>query len=340
MPEDVIGTPDGGEAAAEAAAHASASADARKIAALIAERAAKPESGITIEKMGGEATPEPTPEEIAAKAAADAAAAAAVTGGEETAEAPEDIGEVEKILQEVGIDLGITASDVPEELHPAYARLVQSAADFAQSVLQQQLSASEALQQVDEFSKQLEGSPDRLLLSLAVSKPEAFAKAVEVYQQMQTDERMKDLVVRELQSEARLREAERREKLVLEGDKRTKARQVIAATHRAARSMGVNFDLAEKVVALAVQANGGDLDVAEVEGIVSELKPAGPKIKKPLVATPNKVEVTATANTQPVAGSGNVPPVKQAVTDGKPKEGGTFRRLIADAAAKLRQGAQ
>jgi len=254
--------------------------------------------GITHEGVEGEATETP---EAQAKAAQEAAQG---TEGEQGGEVTYQ--ELEDALAEAGIDLGVSAKDVPKELLPVYEKLVQSAVDVAETVLSQQLEASKALQSVKEFSEQLKSSPDKVMLALAVNQPDVYKKVAALMSDMDADPRVKEMVLRDLASEARLREAERRERAVEERDRRTRANQVIAATQRAARVYGVPFGTAEKVIALAVQANNGNLETSEVDGIVRELKGLGPAAKgKPAlrVVTPQKQAAVNQANKGAVSGS-------------------------------------
>lgn len=272
------------------------------------------------------------------------AAAAAPAAEAEPIEEVVDIGEVERVLAQAGIDLGINSTEIPAELLPVYDRLVRSAVDVAEAAMSERMQATESVRQVEEFSRQLEEQPDRLLLALALNRPEAFQKAIEVFGEMQQDARVKEMVVKELQSEARLREAERKERLMDEYSKRTKAGQVIAATKRAARVQNVPYSLAEKVVALAVQANGGDLDVGEVDGIVGDLageltgrKPAA----KLRIATPGKAAAVRTAPTNEV-GAGTATPtatpakpgISKGLTEATPHQ--RIKGIVSAALAKLR----
>jgi len=302
---------------------------ARRMAKVIAEGMKDEKTETT--KLEGEATKATEATEAAGAEAAEATETAEVEEEEQV-----DLTETEKILAEAGIDLGMAAGEVPAELLPVYSRLVQSGVDLVQNAMAQQLEASQAVKQVEEFAERLEKSPDKLLLMLAVTKPEVFAKAVEVFNEMQQNERVKDMAIKELQSEARLQEANRKETLLVEYERRTKARQVIAATRQASRIHGVPFELAERVVALAVQANGGDLDVGEVSTIVSELKAAPRKAVKTKVASAEKVTATKGANTTEIAGTKGTTSTGLKEATERDKGGGIFRRLVKEASAKIK----
>src|SRR5579864_47450 len=101
--------------------------------------------GATLQPIEGEPASiivEPTPEEKAAQEAAAAAAAAAAPVVEEGGEPLPPIEEIEGALAEAGIDLGISAKDLPKELLPVYQKLVESAVDVAQNILSRELEAS------------------------------------------------------------------------------------------------------------------------------------------------------------------------------------------------------
>lgn len=334
MPDEVVVADD---ASLEAADAASTKSLAAKMAAAVAQglQTDKPaqtpaeQAAATTEDTSGQST-EPAAETVEAPAAE-----------EPTAEA-KALTEVERVLQEAGIDIGITAADVPEELHPAYERMLQSVIDFAERGMAEHLEATKAMRQVEEFKQRLESAPDRILLALAVSRPDIFQKAVETFNAIQTDEGQKALVIRELETEAKYQDAIRRENLMGERERRIKANQVIAATKRSSRQHGIEYTLAEKVVALAVQANNGDLDVSDVDGIVSELKPAvkKPITVKPKVQSPAKQDAVAKTPAQQTPTTSTPSPGLEDKTNNRVKGGGKFRQLIGDAMTRLGGGQQ
>jgi hypothetical protein len=257
--------------------------------------------------------------------------------------------EIEAALLEAGIDLPITAKDLPKEALPKYEQLLNGLIDVAQTTLTQQLEASQALNAVNAFSERLKEAPDKILLALAVNQPEVWGKVSKVVEEMQGDPRVKDLVLRELAVEAQRMEIQRQQQMSQEEVRRAKANQVIAATKRASRIHGVPFENAEKFVAMAVRANGGDLSVAEVDGIVKELNTAN-KAKvaaSTKVITPQKVAATKTAptvavgDTQGQGGGAPVsrgPSVSKGLVDGTSEReggGGRFRSIIKGINAKL-----
>ena len=274
------------------------------------------------------AAPTKTPEQIAAETAAAVTAAASATTEEDFTD--EQFSEAEKTLVELGVDLGVDRSTVPPELMPAYGKLVQSAIDLSQAELTERLSAHEANRQLQEFGERMEKEPEKVLLAIAITKPDVMEKVVQIFQQMQGDESYRDLIVREMQTDARDRDISRRENTLQKQDMMVKARQVTAATRVACRQQGVPFEMGEKVVALAIKANQGKLEASEVAGIITGLKgfvttqAARPK---PLVAAPTKVATQGTAPGAPVAGT----LAPQTTTEPAPVRqggGGVFRNLI------------
>lgn len=343
VPSGVVVPPasDAGEAGAGEAAHTKATA--RNIAALIAEQAADNTPNAIAQasaQLAKEANEKATADAAAAAAAGTATVvpgtdAGATVAEEVAAEAGVEPSEVEATLLELGVDLGIKRADVPVELQPAYDRLISVAADMAQASLQESLTASDMQRQYTAFAERINKEPDKLLLTLAVTKPEVFSKIAELFQTMQNDPAQKDLIIRELQAEARLREAERREAGLNEQNRKVKARQVIAATRNAARAEGVDFDIAEKFVALAVTANGGDLDVSEVAGLVKEIKSKTAPRPTPKVATPVQKPVQ-TAPNQPVAGAA-APATSVGLEPerGNPGRGGKMRSILSTVVKNL-----
>lgn len=322
--------------------HASATRMASIIAAGVAGR--EP----TLAPGGAAAPPEPAPGAApvipSAPAAATPAPAAvaepvvpapAVAAPEPEAFSDEQFLEVEKVLSELGVDLGVDRAGLPPEMLPAYSRLVQSAVDMSQRELSERLAASEAQRQVTELGERLEKEPEKLLLAVAISKPDVFEKVIQIFQAMQQDPQHRDLVLRELETDARSRELARREASYTERDIVTQARQVTTATKIACRKANVPFEMGEKVVALAIKANGGRLEPSEVDGIIGDLKgfiiqPAAPKP----VAAVAKVATVGAAPAAPVAGSAAPAVVTEPVL---PRVGGgsVFRNLIRDANAKI-----
>lgn len=245
------------------------------------------------------ATPAPTPP-------AEAAAA------EEVPQGP-DIEELTRLVDEAALDLGVSPAEINAELLPVFEKLVQSSIQLKQRAAAKESEAAEAVEQVQEFARQLKESPDRLLLSMALTQPEVFAKVVETFTEMQADPRIKALVERELTAEARLREAERKEKLYGQETIRTRTEKVVNATTIAARKHGVPYELAEQFVAAAITNANGEFGPQNVEEVVTKLAKqiqakAAPRKPAPRVATPAKVAATATAPTTSAAGATTPPP--------------------------------
>jgi hypothetical protein len=268
------------------------------------------------------------------------------TAGVQTEEVP--LAQIEAALAEAGIDLGIAGKDLPKEMLPAYEKLVQSAVDLAQQALSKELEASQAIQSVNRFSERLKTAPDKVLLALAMNQPEVWKKVAGLVAEMEQDPRVRQMVERDLESEARLMEAERKEQAMQEQYRRTKANQVIAHTTRLAREHGVPYGMAEKMVAMAVTANQGDIELSEVNQIVADLaKDMGrtPPVKQQKVATPAKVAAAKGVPTQPVGGSATTatpardPDVSAGLKDGSSERqggGGQFRGLIKSINARIR----
>lgn len=334
FPGDVTVVDAGGDAASAAADAANTKGLAATLASKMAAAAtatAKPDAAAVVDPNAA------VPATDAGTTVEDATAttgAAPVTEEPKTEDTP-SLTEIEEALQAVGVDLGISAKDVPPELLPAYQKLVQTASDMAQELVEQSLVATQQQQAVEDFRKKLEENPDRILLTIAATRPDIFQKAVETFTEMQNDPRAKDIVVRELQSEARLREAERREAALNQRDQRARAMRVVAETKRAARKYGVNYEIAEKVIAMAVEANQGQFDVTDVDSVVADLRPAKPTAA-PRLATPQKVAAAAAAPSKSVA-TATPAPTSPGLEAGKARQGGggVFGKLIRAANQRL-----
>ena len=324
MPDDVVLPADSGEAAGAAAAAAESKEQAKGIADILA-------AGLKREGIDQPAAATAETEGTTA-AATETVAPEPITDTELT--------EIEGVLQELGIDLGVRSADVPAELRPAYEALLQSAVAVAEDTLSRQLEASEGRLQYEQFRDSVEKSPDRLLLALSMSHPELITQAADLVAKMNEDPAIKQSVIRELEIELKLQEANRREAMLTERERRMKAQQVISATKRAAREAGVDFETAEKFVALAVTANGGDLEPSEVSEIVQSIKPKSSV--KTRVVTP--AAAAAARGTPTTSVSQTVAPAATPATPGtsaglKPGErrfsGGGFRQIVREAVARL-----
>jgi hypothetical protein len=320
MPDDVITAPDGGEAAAAAADAAQVKSDAQRMADIVAAG------------MKREGLDQPPPVEDP-----NAVQAAGTETTEEVVEEPitaEELTEVEGVLAELGIDLGINSADVPEALRPAYERLIDSAVSVAEDALRRQLEASASTREIEQFKESVEKSPDRLLLSLAMKHPDLITKAAELVGQMQADPRVKEQVIHEVEVELKLQEADRKSRMLDEREARIKASQVIAATRRAARDTGIPYNMAESYIAAMVKANGGSLKPEDVPGLLEELKPKKPVVKQKVV-NPAVLAAAKAAPAGAVAGSQAVTPtntISPGLKDGERKHsGGGFRALVREA---------
>jgi len=228
--------------------------------------------------------------------------------------APEQItlDEVAMALQNAGIDLGISRADLPESLHQAYDNLTNqaliAAAEYENRVTQLQTSQAE----MQQFAQSLQDDPAKVLLTLAVTNPDAFTNAVNQFEEMQQDERYKNMVLRELKAEATLKAAQRAQMVQQQNQQMTRVQVLTKATHSAAQRYGVDAGVAEEVVAMAIRAAGGNIDAATIPQIVSRLRPTAPT---QIVATPAKMAAVATAPTTSVNGQGTAPRTAPGIND-------------------------
>lgn len=270
----------------------------------------------------------------------------AVEGEDDSAVAvAPDIEELTRLIEEAALDLGVSPSDIPTDLLPIFERVVQGSVTVKQQAVAREAEANEQIQQVQEFARQLKEQPDRLLLSMALTQPDVFAKVVETFQEMQNDPRIKDLVGRELAAEARLREAERKERMIGQESVRTRTERVISAVNVASRRHGVPYELAEQFVAAAITNAQGEFGPADVESVITKLATqikAKATLRKiaPRVATPAKIAATATAPTSSAAGAAAPPPASSertasaGLTEATPH--GRLMGLIKSAGKRLR----
>jgi hypothetical protein len=329
---DVMSQIEGSEAAAD-------KADTKQTARTLAEIMAKGIQERGEEGAGAENVEGTDVEGAGAEGAAGAAAEGegVVSDGEGAAADDEQLSadeltEVETTLAQLGIDLGVSAAQLPEELKPAYNSMLEGVTQFAEATLEKQLEASDTIRRFAEFQEAVEKSPDRLLLGIALSHPQLIVDAAQLVAKMAEDPATKDLVTREVQTDIKSREINRREAALDERYRMAKANTVIAATKRAARAHGVDFGLAEKVVAMAVRANGNDLDPEDVDDIVAELKGT---VKRPLPKKTMTAAAAAAAKKAPAPTPAATPAAPARKEGERKNSGGVFRNLVRDAVQRV-----
>lgn len=345
---EVTGTIVGGEASDAAAAAAATRGQAKALAATIAAATFGQPAPDSTGRAGVVVTPTPPPPPQSTDTAppaqpagtVDAAPAGTEAGAaveevvEEAAEDRPSLSEVEKALSEVGIELGVNSAELPLELVPAYEQLVYSTVDAIQDLIGQQVEAAQAIKAVQDFRERLDKAPEKVLLTLAVSQPEVFKEVIRIFGEMEAEPRIKEAVVRELQSEARLQEADRKEAALLQRDARLKGRAVAAATRRAATKHGVPVAVAERVVAAIVTGNGGNLEVSDVDAIVADLR-SQPKTTQKRIVTPARAAATAAAPGSPAA-PGATPPGTATPSAGlQINPGSKIRQVIRNAFSRI-----
>lgn len=240
-------------------------------------------------------------------------------------------------LAEYGINFGVRKSDLPPELHSAYDNLAGEALTAVQTLQSELQNMHMAQAEMRQFAQKLEQDPQKILLTMAVTKPEAFQEVVQAYEEMQHDERYRNMVIRELQAEAKLSAAERQQQVWQQRQMEQKVKVVTTATHRAAQKYGVDSELAERYVAMQIQANGGDIDPRQVDNVIAQLKPKGPQ-----VAPVQKVQKAQQAPNQSVQGrgtSGPTPGVRDEASPGLTRAShNPFMDLVKNASRRARTG--
>lgn len=343
------------EAAEAAAAGASTRTAARNLAAAAIANAAAGNEGATGEQddgAAGEVESETGIEEGAEATGTEGEVAEAGAEGTETGETAEEteespdlaqLAEVEEAFAELGVELGVKAADLPPEMLPAYSKFLAHASDLVQQSLERELRAEEVFASAEQFNQRLQANPLHILLGIALSKPEVFNNAVASVQRMGQDPEYKDVVVRELANEVRQADLDRRESALKKSSQHTKVQQVISTTRRAAAKYNIPVDVAEEIVAGAIEARGGNIELGAVEAIVAKfagrLQNAKPR---PKIVTPRKAAAMKKAPTASVAGSRPAPANSPGLKDGsaRPKGGGNFRNLIRQSMSRISAAAR
>lgn len=239
-------------------------------------------------------------------------------------------------LREVGVDLGMRRSDVPEHLHGAYDRMVQTVVIEQTRAMQERSKAAEAVERVSDFARKLQENPEQVLLTMAIQNPDAWNKTVEQANRMADDPEYANLVRRELAAEAMLTAAKRAEAMRARQALQMRAHQVKQNTMRAAQQYGVNPEIAERVIAAQVVETSGQLTDQQIIETISQLSPTG----RPLTRPP-EVQRTVQQSPRPVEGKGQ-PSIE---TQDAPAKDMTqthlrspIRGLIKDAARRVSRG--
>lgn len=265
----------------------------------------------------------------------------------ETAEAVEDeveeVVEVEDVevepspvdtyLQELaasGVTIPVDRADLPAEAQPVFDTMVESMYDARLQAAHQILQAQEAYLAVQEFGQKLTEDPRDVLLTVAISNPEGFREAYETFEEMQTDERLRDLVVRELEVNASKADMDRRQKLQLQQAQTQQAQKLITHTRSVADKLGVDRAAAENMVAMAIKANGG-IELGQIEEIVRTLRPKNTQ----KAVSAKKQKKVKQSDTQTVSDKTPATPKGDKQSDSNQGSGGhinnKFRDLIGDA---------
>ena len=212
--------------------------------------------------------------------------------------------------------------------------MLRSAVVAATDVSEREMEASRVLQQVDEFRTKLRDQPDKIMIAMALQFPEVFGQVAGIAERMTSDEDFKQSVIRELEADARLAEAQRIQTLYGERDGRAQARKVILATERAANRYSVDPKLAEQVVALTVKANNGHLEANEVDAIVKDLQGRSPKAPRTMTAA--RAATAREAPSQPTPAVAPTAPASAGLKESTANAGagGRFRSLVRDAFRK------
>lgn len=213
-------------------------------------------------------------------------------------------------LRQMGIDVPVKPSEVPDEVRPQYSQMVQTLVNREQSAQRRELQAQEQIMQVQDFAHRLEESPDDVLLTLALNNTDAFQDAVRKFQRMQDDEEFAETMKMRLEAEARQRAADRKEQVMTQQQRQQKAQRVRTETHRLARQHGVSPQRAEQFVADRIvrnrqQEGRADITGEEIQSVVSSLAQQNqPQQPSPQAKSPQTQQRERQAPTNQTEGAG------------------------------------
>lgn len=256
------------------------------------------------------------------------------------------LAEISQALSDAGIVLDIDPNELPDEALGVYESLTSAILQAAGKSLEREREANDRMLELNDFSERLQNSPDKIMLALAMEKPEVFAKVAGVVERMADDPALKESVIRELESEVRLQEANRIKRVADVETRTLQGRRVAQETLRQAKRYGVSPEVANEYISSQVRANGNWLEVNQVEPLIQKLS-GGQKKKivirkvRPKKVTPEQAKAVAEANTAPVGGAPAPGATREASPglhqDNVPKNrGGIFRGLVKQAARRTR----
>ena len=115
---------------------------------------------------------------------------------------PPTLDELTLELARMGIDLGVNRAELAEEVQPMYDRFAQQALTQAHQMQSRQDQLQDAQAEIQQFAQKLQDDPQKVLLTMAVTNPEAFQETVQAYERMAEDEFYRNTVIKDLQAEA------------------------------------------------------------------------------------------------------------------------------------------
>lgn len=180
-----------------------------------------------------------------------------------------------------GINIGVRKSELPVEMHASYDKMLVGVVTQAQQIHDERERAAKVLEQVQGFAERLKNDPSQVLLTLALENKEAFTGAVEQFERMQSDPEYEALVRRETVAKAQMGAAKRQMAQAQTQALNQKAQQVRALTEMHARVLGVDFDIADSVVAARVTQTQGAITPADIEAAVRSIAPKAPAVRTP-----------------------------------------------------------
>lgn len=219
-------------------------------------------------------------------------------------------------LKEMGIDLPVEPSEVPEDFREGYSRLAEAVLDAEQQARERLMTAEDQIAQVNDLRQTLQSDEGqrRILLGLAMNNQDLFQETVDMVQRMSEDPQFADTVQRQIEADLKLKEAQRQQQALQNAQRATKGRQVENRTVRLARRLGVNEDLAKQMVVAKIrenQAQTGQLDISldQVDEVVKSL--AETTGSRPRAKSPQTQQREQQANTQRAQGTGQEPNQQQ-----------------------------
>jgi len=233
--------------------------------------------------------------------------------GEPTPPSPElaQLIDIQDSLLAQGVDIGVRIEDLAPELYEPTLKLLDASHSAMRSYREQASQAEEMKAGYEGLMQRLDQQPEQILLAIALDKPSVMEKVVQIFRNMQEDPEIKERVVREVETAARMAQVDRREAAYRAEQIRDLGIRIESEMSRQCRLKGVDSKVAEEFIAKEIRlahAENRMFKVEEVASVVDRLRPFAPARKTPLHVNPQRQQRAEQTQQAPIGGQPPAPP--------------------------------